>query len=75
VLFHVWHEFGMNDHSMLTHFVRRVFRLVTTIKADIQGVWQMKCETNWLQYRPLIFTLLHFVSSHFVQEEASASLK
>ena len=74
VLFHVWHEFGMSDHSVLTHFVRLVFRSVNTGKAHIQGVWLLKCETNWLHYRPGMFTLLHIVSNQSFCSERNLTI-
>jgi hypothetical protein len=75
VLFHVWLAFGMSDHGFLTHFVRLVSRSIKTGTAHIQGVWLLKCETNWLHYRKGFspFCIL-YPMSHFVQKEISPSL-
>jgi hypothetical protein len=67
--------FDMSDRSFLTNFVRLVFSLITTSQAHIQGVWLLlKCETNWLHYRPGILTLLHIVSSHSFCSERNLTI-
>jgi hypothetical protein len=74
-LFPVWLAFGMSDRGFLTHFVRLVSGSINTGTAHIQGVWLLKCETNWLHYRTGIFTLcILYPVSHFVQKEISPSL-